>query len=45
MLYLQVAFSFVVSERVVEVVPAENSEEGEPEESEGGVVSIGVTPV
>ncbi len=37
--YLQVAFSSVVREREVEVVPEGNEEEGEPEERTGGVVS------
>ena len=37
--YLQVAFSSVVMDRVVEVVPDDNDPDGEPFEIAGGVVS------
>jgi len=40
--YLQVAFSFVDIERVVDVVPEESVPTGEPADSVGGAVSVGV---
>jgi hypothetical protein len=43
--YLQVAFSSVVSESVVCVVPEESALEGEPAERVGGVVSAAVVKV